>query len=64
MKIHDLNASEALFWFVHDNEGIFTDFCDKNVSEELSIAEYVDKYKREDFKTYAHDKFDIGIEYD
>jgi hypothetical protein len=64
MKIYDYHASEALFWFVHEDRGIFHDLQEKSAVNGLSIAQYVDKYKRKEFQKYAHDRFNIEIEYD
>ena len=64
MHIYDYNIAEALFWFVHEDKGIFDDLCAKSALNALSIAQYVDIYKREEFKKYAFDRFGIEVEYE
>ena len=60
MKFSDYHLSEAIFYYVFDNPEVYFDSRDLG----LSLAEYIDAYKREQFKTYALDKYNILVEYD
>lgn len=56
MSVHFLDVSdpyfaEAIFHFVSDLE-VFEDFCLKSIEEDLSIAEYVQKYRKSDFSVW------------
>lgn len=55
-KIFDFDFAEPLFHFVEQR--CFDDFCEKNAKRDLSIAEYVYKYKLQSFGEYCKE---IGI---
>lgn len=48
VDLFSADLAEALFRFVQQDP-VFDDFCEKASSQDLSIAEYVDLYKRSDF---------------
>ena len=52
--ISDWKYAEALYHFVE--ECCFDDFCEKSIKHDLSIAEYVSKYKKQQFRQYCLDK--------
>ena len=52
MDIYSDEASETLWWYVNQIE-IFEDFCVKNQLEDLSILEYVVRYRLDDFKAWS-----------
>lgn len=53
--IADPDNAEAIFSFVGKDE-IFSDYCKKCISEDLSLSEYVYKYKSADFIKYLNNK--------
>lgn len=61
MDIYSDEASETLWWYVNQIE-IFEDFCVKNQLEDLSILEYVVRYRLEDFKAWSLSEFGIVFE--
>lgn len=64
MNISDLNLSEALYRFVTDNPCISADMMEKSRYEAFSMVEYVNKYKRDDFRIYASENFGIDVNFD
>lgn len=54
--IHCFDYGEALFHFVGQS-AIFEDMCSKSIYEDLSFAEYVERYKLDEFKKFLQEKF-------
>lgn len=48
------DLAEAIFWFVSMPD-VYMDFCEKNELEEISMAEYVNLYKRHEFEKYCQE---------
>ena len=53
-KYFSFDFAEPLYHFIE--ERCFDDFCKKCQEEDLSIAEYVKRYKMQSFREYCKEK--------
>ena len=54
--IHCFDYGEAIFRYVGQPD-IFEDFCHKSIDNVLSLAEYVERYKLDEFKKWLSENF-------
>lgn len=61
MDIYSDDAAEALWRFLNNKPEIYEDFCKKNEYDDISIIEYVTKYRLKEFKSWCLSELNIKI---
>lgn len=59
-RIWDCEVAEAIFFFCQQDE-IWDDLCDKVIAEDLSMLEYVYKYRFVEFGQWCQECYGFGI---
>lgn len=58
IDLSDPQYGEAMFHFLRCNNEAFDDFCMKSIERDLSVAEYVVYYRRDEFIKYYNSHYD------
>lgn len=61
-KVIDITSSdyaEYMISFLNENDDFWKDYCKRQFTEHLSIAEYIVKYRYSEFYTYVKKKEDV-----
>lgn len=57
LDLYSDEVAEGIFQFMTDNKEQYDKFCQCLINEDLSMAEYIDKYCREEFEKYFFNTF-------